>query len=272
MARTSTDLFQTGDRNFASEDESEDDLPDAEVLESPGFPLGVGSTHNVNTIVQPSITVQGSIHRLNFTKVQTVTKRKLMYTLQSSIHRLQVTATFDWKQAQQILDDWFNEGAWSLSSKEHRLALEAFKMAQKKIGSQKLPAVIYRGFILKKTQLKQALSKGFPIKKYAVSSWTADAKQALWYASHHLDYDEGQRPLEDEEVGVVVAIRTPKTALLYMDASTAKKILGIRLFSPQKEVVLEGSGIKQIDRNNILAIVEDKVPQKLHEYEAKHRK
>jgi len=61
--KESTDLYQTGDRDFSEEDSTEEDqLP-------MGLPPGIGpSVHNVNTVVQPSITVQSSIRRLTATK------------------------------------------------------------------------------------------------------------------------------------------------------------------------------------------------------------
>jgi hypothetical protein len=60
--KESTDLYQTTNRGLPVESEeiTDDDFPI-------GMLPGHGSEHNVNTVVQPSITVQAAIHRLKVT-------------------------------------------------------------------------------------------------------------------------------------------------------------------------------------------------------------
>lgn len=61
--KTSTDLFQTTDRNFAAVE----DVQEQETYPI-GMPKGDNSDHTVNDVVQPSITVQAAIKRLKATR------------------------------------------------------------------------------------------------------------------------------------------------------------------------------------------------------------
>jgi GNAT superfamily N-acetyltransferase len=67
MPKVSDSLYQTDDRDL---EQDADLIEDHDSPQVPmGLPPGLGpSVHNVNTVVQPSITVQGSIYRLKATE------------------------------------------------------------------------------------------------------------------------------------------------------------------------------------------------------------
>ena len=153
-----------------------------------------------------------------------------------------------WENSLSVLDEWIHAGAFYLSPKEQKDAIPAFKLIKQKIPPQKIPQTIYRGLVLKKSLIKKILNDAsLDLKPKLISSWTADPQIALKYAQSY----------DDKEMGVIISIPTPTNALLFIDQALIKKILKIKLDFDQKEVVLEGTGINSIKKQNILALVDD---------------
>lgn len=172
--------------------------------------------------------------------------------------RLMATIESDWEAAKDVLDDWINDGAFALSPTEQKKAVVAFKVIRKKIPKQQMPSVIYRGLDIKRSQLKEVLAGGLELKPRFLTSWTASSDIALQYASNYYN---------KRDVGVVLAINTPKTALLYIDTSLIQSVLKTRLRLKQKEVVVEGNGVPRITRKNIVALVDvDGMPRTVDDF------
>lgn len=172
-----------------------------------------------------------------------------------------------WYKAQQVLEDWISAGSIKPTVKQQAAALDAFELARKKVGAQhNMPAVVYRGLVVKKSMLNTILTEGITPKPRYLSSWTADPMVARDYAWSYS---------ASNEIGIILATNT-KGALLYLDAVTVISVLGVQQAKGaplQKEVVMRGNGVKRIDRKTLLAIVPNNgQPQKVSDYIEQARK
>jgi hypothetical protein len=193
-----------------------------------------------NTLVQPSIGVSGV--KLN------------------AAHRLLAAAEPLPEWVSHTIQQWISGGSGRFTSAQMQDALKAFHVVRESYRST-LPKVVYRGLLIPETALTKILNgKPLKVEPAVLSSWTSDPKVALKYANVTWD-----TPLE--QIGIILAIHTPPSALFYIDKKFIRTVLDDPFSHDQKEVVVQGPGVSHVSRDNILAVVsETNTPLKVSEY------